>query len=280
MYNWDEPIVYYTSPTFDGYVTTPKFTAELREFFDQYYVDPMTTSQLIEAGRAHLFDFTYPLYNAAIKSDFETHIIRQFFFREIGFDTFGIFKFRLENWLNLNMPYFNKMYLSVPFEDQKSPLDNSHRNDTYSKTTNKDNTVTITNLQKVTDATGTNASNLNNTSNKFNRDIESNTPDTRLQITTGADGVGVIEYASKIDENKSIDTVIATANDTATAKTTDTTNGKTAQTDVETETFTEDTHGKIGIQSYSHLLKEYRDNIARVDKMLYKEMNELFMLLY
>lgn len=281
--NYCDDTVYYSSPTFDGYVTSPKYTAELREFFDQYYVDPMTTAQLIEAGRANLFDFTYPLYNAGVKTQFETGIIRQFFFREIGFDTFGIFKFRLENWLNLNMPYFNKLYLSIAIEDEKSPLDNSNRNETYTKTIDRDNTVAINDLEKVTDANGTSSSDADNTTNRFNRDILSNTPDTRLQLATGEDGsgmTGIIEYASQIDENKSIDKIISSVDDTTTAKTTETTNGTTVQTDNKTETYTQEAHGKIGIQSYAHLLKEYRENLARVDKMLYREINELFMLLY
>jgi len=38
--------------------------------------------------------------------------------------------------------------------------------------------------------------------NQFNRKLEGDTPQNRLQLTTGVDGAGILEYASKIDEDK------------------------------------------------------------------------------
>lgn len=279
---FDEGYTYITSPTFPAYSTLAGYTAELREFFDQYYVAGMTTSTLIEAGRTHLFDFSYPMYDDGVKPFFERKIIRNFFFRGIGFDNFDIFKFRLENWLNLNMPYYNKLYLSAEMENETSPLENMHNTETFTKTTHKDNTIGVDNT-KIIDGGSTLNRGTNSTDNKFNRDIVSNTPDTRLNLTTGEDGsgmTGIIEYASQIDENKSIDKFESAVNDETTINTTDTITGTTTVNGTDTVTFTRELQGKDGGKSYAQLMKEYRENILRVDKMLYSEMNELFSLLY
>jgi hypothetical protein len=54
----------------------------------------------------------YPIFDTNYKAIFETHFIRNFYTREIGFETEGLFKFKLENWLSINMGYFNKMFES------------------------------------------------------------------------------------------------------------------------------------------------------------------------
>src|SRR5690625_397853 len=54
------------------------------------------------------------------------------------------------------------------------------------------------------DKTENETHNTDNTQNEnqFNRNLEGDTPQNRLQLTTGVDGTGILEYASKIDENK------------------------------------------------------------------------------
>lgn len=282
---WDDDcddVTYIIGPTFPNYSTIAGYTLELREFFDQYYTTGMTTSTLIEAGRTHLFDFTYPLYSPSAKTQFETGIIRQFFFREIGFANFDVFKFKLENWLVLNMPYYNKMYQSIVMENQNDPLVNSHLTETSTRTINKTKTIEH-DTTKTIGLTSTIHNTETDTENHFNRDIVSNTPDTRLNLTTADDGTGmhpVIEYASQINEQKSIDVDSNIIDGTTTANTTDAITGTDTITDLDIETFTNTTQGKIGIHSYAKMLKDYRENILNVDKLVYKDMQELFMLLY
>jgi hypothetical protein len=48
----------------------------------------------------------------------------------------------------------------------------------------------------------------------------------------------------------------------------------------EIEDYIESKVGKTGDQSYSKMLNEYRDTFLRIEKMIFKEMNELFMLVY
>src|SRR5690606_40563614 len=54
---------------------------------------------------------------------FETYFIIHFYMREIGFETEGLFKFYLETWLLVHMPYYNQLFKSELIE--YDPLSNS-----------------------------------------------------------------------------------------------------------------------------------------------------------
>lgn len=313
-----------------------KYTAMIKEFCDQFQDGTKKSSELIELARTELFDFDYPIFDEAYKNVFETHFIRNFYMREIGFETFGLFKFHLETWMIINMPYFNKLFESELIEFD--PLINSKVDQTYTKKTDtvrdsqrndennssldrkttSDNTKTGTNtdhLDSSTDktstgkSTNTNSQEMNQSDDDFTRDIEADTPDSRLELTTN-DGEGVLEYASKIKEqntnNASNQTTTGTSdtenslNDTesSTQSGTHTMNQSDNTIGTESNTFndnkistTNDTintmddyiqhrTGKIGIQTYSKMLNEFRSTFLRIETKIFDEMNELFMLVY
>lgn len=267
-----------------------KYTTQLRWYIENQSQDQIDISirERIELGRTKLFDFDYPIFNSDYKKVFETNFIRKFYMREVGFETIGLFKFQLETWLIINMPYFNKMFESemITFD----PLVNSKTELTYNKTTDKNQTdnrdVTNHNTSNATTTTDTtNDGTENETDTSFNRDLESNTPDSRLTITTD-DGSGVIEYASSINENKGTNTQTSDNHSTTHLEdVTDTTSDSTVSddkiTDInETEDFVQSRTGKIGIQTYSKMLQEYRESFIRIENKIFDEMQELFMLVY
>jgi hypothetical protein len=285
------------------------YTMKLGECLDMWVgQEPYNLKDKIEKGRAKLFDFDYPIFDPNYKSIFETHFIRKFYMREIGFETEGLFKFNLETWMLINMPYFNKLFQSelIIFD----PLTNTKEDTTIKKTNDKTQTNTsktdgtsvstnnATNDQTANSTTTNNENQTatgNQTINDFNRYLEADTPDSRLNLTT-ADGEGVIEYASKIQENldkktntntstnevntdgtvdKSSNTVIhATVDDTTSV----TSNGNGTINEI--EDYIQSKTGKIGTQSYSSMLNEYRNSILRVENKIFNEMQELFMLVY
>jgi len=210
------------------------------------------------------------------------------------------------------MPYFNRMFESELIE--YDPLINSKvdviHNKIGGKNQNDSRDIVGSNVNVGSKAStanqtseGTNVSNTNQQSDsevlddQFNRSLESNNPDSRLAITSN-DGVGVIEYASGIKENKDVGsknssgTMVGNGTDTvnsiADVESNDATNSNTnvQSNDVlasvinETEDFVQSRMGKIGVQSYSKMVMEYRLALIRVEKTLFDEMNELFMLVY
>lgn len=242
-----------------------KYSVELRTYIDYHSQDEMlSTRDRIEKGRTKLFDFDYPLFDPNYKKVFETHFIRKFYMREVGSETIGLFKFQLETWLLVNMPYFNKLFESELIDF--NPLENSKVSATHTKTTDKTQTST-------TDGTVNSTSNGTVTEDNFDRQLDSNNPDSRLTITTN-DGQGVIEYASNISENNE-------NNSQETESESDETSHVTNDSEVnETEDYIQSRAGKIGVQTYSKMLDEYRQSFIRIENKIFDEMQELFMLVY
>ena len=71
-----------------------------------------STEDIVENVRKFIFTFSFPFYDDNKLIDFQKKFIKHFFFREIGFETINLFKFRLNESLNLIMPYYNKLYLA------------------------------------------------------------------------------------------------------------------------------------------------------------------------
>jgi hypothetical protein len=158
------------------------------------------------------------------------------------------------------------------------PLNNSKMETTYTKSKDTDGTVDVNTDGKKTNINNQ-TTNGTQTNNGFNRLLESETPESRLAITT-ADGSGVIEYASNIKEGTNNDTI---GNDISTdGVSTDTTDisGKTISDITELETYVQTREGKSGSGTYSKMLTEYRKSLIRIEKEMFKEMQQLFMLVY
>jgi hypothetical protein len=196
--------------------------------------------------------------------------------REIGFETEGLFKFKLENWLSVNMPYFNKLFESelIDFD----PLTNTKLDRT--KDIKNDKTQSQT---SSTDGTSSGTSNQTNsgtaTEDDFTRRLQSDNPDTRLNITTN-DGQGVIEYASEIEEHNANNSKSSDSTSDTTSSDTTSVNSSADATINTTEDYLESVIGKTGSQSYSKMVMEYRETFLRIEKRIFEEMQELFMLVY
>ena len=72
----------------------------------------MELREIIE-NNCNIFDFKYPIFKEEYRKTFEENFINYFYFREIGVETVARFKHNLKTQLNLIMPYYNKMYMSI-----------------------------------------------------------------------------------------------------------------------------------------------------------------------
>jgi len=272
------------------------------------YEDGLTLNEKIEKGRPKLFDFSYPIFDEAYRKVFETHFIKNFYMREIGQETEGLFKLRLENWLNINMPFYNQMFKSEllvydPLTNTKVETTHNRKNET-DRTDNRDvsqQSNTKGNATSDTDSTGkqnvssTSEQTGSTTDDNFDREINSDTPQNRLELTSN-DGQGVIEYASSIQENATNNKQNTTANgkssgeETSTQNVTDkstsnvdstaTQNDKLTSDINEVEDYIENRFGKIGTQSYAQLVNEFRSTFLNIERDIFIAMDELFYQLY
>ena len=271
------------------------YTMELRTYIEQItqYRKGISLSDKIKYGRKHLFDFNYPFFDEDYRHTFEENIIREFYTREIGFETEELFKLKLENWLNINMPYFNKLFELETLKydilnNTDVKIDRERQKDKDSELERDDKRQGTSNTETSGRETVNTSENGSFESNNFNRKINSDVPDTRLQLTTNGDGTGVLEYASEIEENKGNESSKQdrtgnsssnVSNDGSMRNNEDYSRDEKGK-EKEVEDFKEHRRGKIGQQSYSSMVIEYRQSLLRVEKMIHKEMQQLFMLVY
>lgn len=94
-----------------------KYTTELRFICETLcgYTESQGLSkveEIISKSAPLIFDFDYPIFDENYKIPLEKKIIRHYYLREIGFETLGIWKLKLNDKMNEIMPYFNQLYES------------------------------------------------------------------------------------------------------------------------------------------------------------------------
>lgn len=229
-----------------------KYTTELRWIIENGY-----DLQLNE----------YPIFDENYRQKLNQKIINHYYFREIGFETVGLFRFYLKQTMNEIMPYYNQLYESALLEID--PLNTINFTETLTRTKIGND---IKNFNEDTTINSNGDSNSNSTKNTNFKDVESDTPQGMLSI-------GNIEgelYASYARISKNEDTT----NSTAHQETTDTQKRKNDEKinreDNENYTRTE----KGNRESQSELLMKYRETFLNIDMQIINELNDLFMGLY
>lgn len=209
----------------------------------------------------------YPIFDENYRQKLNQKIIDHYYFREIGFETVGLFRFYLKQTMNEIMPYYNQLYESALIEID--PLNTINFTETLTRTKIGNDTK---NFNEDTTVNSNGDSNSNSTKNTNFKDVESDTPQGMLSI-------GNIEgelYASYARISKNGDTT----NSTAHQETTDTQKRKNDEKinreDNENYTRTE----KGNRESQSDLLMKYRETFLNIDMQVINELNDLFMGLY
>lgn len=73
-------------------------------------------NDVIEKARQNIFSFKYPIFDQSYKALLETKILKHYYTREIGFETVGLWKLKLDTKMNEIMPYYNQLYESTLLE--------------------------------------------------------------------------------------------------------------------------------------------------------------------
>lgn len=273
-----------------------KYTTEVRYICEHYAglsasVGYLGVSEVINMARPKVFDFSYPIFDENYRSVLETKILKHYYTREIGLETAGLWKLKLETKLNEIMPYYNQLYKSEliefnPLYEVDLTTDHTrHNNGT------RDNTGS-SNTDSTTHTTGNNTQNVNGTSvgqaigntNGTAWDMFSDTPQ------GGLDGIDANTYLTNARKNTENTDTTSNTNSTVNNTTTDNINSNTDfDSDVtsrdntvyaDTVTYLEHVVGKRGSASYSKMLEEYRDTFLNIDMMIIDELHELFLNLW
>lgn len=209
-------------------------------------------SDILAESWDKVFDFDFPIFDEEYRSVLCQKILKHYYTREIGFETVGLWKLKLDTAMNEIMPYYNKMYQSANLDynplydaDYRRIHEGSDESNTDTKT---DGSVDST---RITEDGGE------------GYQLYSDTPQGALY------GVQDENYLTNATKN------------TRDFRSTDDYNGKN-KTDTTTNYSSTDEYvdhivGKFPGRSYASLIKEYREALINVDMMVIDALRDLFL---
>lgn len=231
----------------------------------------------------------YPIFDENYREGLNEKIIKHFYFREIGFETAGLFKFYLNQKMLEIMPYYNQLYKSEllkfnPFYN----VDRTTQNDGTRTGTNSHSGKTKTNneneLHTTTTDNGNSVTNASDTDTKQYKKVHSDTPQGMLSINDISGETYASDADMGIDTGTKLNNVTNSNANQSTQSGTNTSNISTDNIDNSvsnnTESYLMHVLGKEGSETYSEMLKKYRDTFLNIDMMIIEDLNELFMNVY
>lgn len=218
-----------------------------------------------------IFKFDYPIFDTNYKSALEQKILRQFYLREIAVTPFGRWNIMLNNKLNEIMPYYNQLYESQllkldPFNNVNYKRSYDRNNNGATDTTSRSNETGTTTIDTST----------NGTSSDTGKNIykHSDTPQgtvANLEAGTYMTDANITDANNTVTTDNKANTVDSTNRDT----------DVTANVTINNlEKYSEQIVGKNNAESYSILLKEFRETFLNIDQMILEELESLFFSMY
>ena len=128
---------------------------------------------IIEQAAPKIFSFDFPMFDESYRSVLEKKILKHYYTREIGLETYGLWQLKLDTKMNEIMPYFNQRYKSEtlefnPLYDFDVTRDHKNQKDETGKLVcSATNTGESANTGTVTDA-GTSSQTDDNTATRKN----------------------------------------------------------------------------------------------------------------
>ena len=271
--------------------------------------------EIIEQAIPLIFSFDFPIFDENYREVLCTKILRHYYTREIGLETYGLWKLKLQTKLNEIMPYYNKLYESEllkfnPLYDVNMTTVNSGSktgestnigNNENKRTSNRQDKLSAVQTDedsRTNTLTGSNSEESDSLTagNNINRDMYSDTPQGAL---TGVESGNYLTNARKVTGETNASEV---GKRTGTSNSTETSSGRNSSVNTKeesgsgsetntgftqtvdksknTEDYVMQVMGKTGGVSYAKLLKEFRDTFLNIDMEIIKDLGELFMLLW
>lgn len=297
-----------------------KYTSEVRFICEtltghEESVGYDSIDDIIEQAIPLIFTFDFPIFDENYREVLCTKILRHYYTREIGLETYGLWKLKLQTKLNEIMPYYNKLYESEllkfnPLYDVNMTTVNSGSktgestnigNNENKRTSNRQNKLSGVQTDedsRTNTLTGSNSEESDSLTagNNINRDMYSDTPQGALtgvesgnyltnarKVTgeTNASEVGKRSGTSNSTESSSgRNSSVNTKEESGSGSETNTGFTQTVDKSKNTEDYVMQVMGKTGGTSYAKLLKEFRDTFLNIDMEIIKDLGELFMLLW
>ena len=265
------------------YTTQVRFICEAEAGLKQSVgYDDVNT--VIQNAIPKIFSFDWPIFDESYRNVLETKILKHYYTREIGLETYGLWKLKLDTKLNEIMPYYNQLYKSALLDFNPLYDIDITRNHTGKKTGTEALKGNVgVNGQVIVDNHGnvntTDNTTVANTTTSENIDKFSATPQGAIDNLRNEK---YLTNARMVNDTNTSNGTTTGKTDTSTDSTTDTTTNTTTTTNNSTtinntEDYLETVKGKQGTQSYARLIMEFRETFLNIDMMVIEDLGELFM---
>lgn len=260
-----------------------KFTTELRYIIETLGTGD-TIAEKITSAAPQIFDDSWTTEDSTYKAALEFKILRHFYMREIGAETYALWKLQINSTLAEIMPKYNLFYANLQTAKDKllsnvnvtetQDLTNAQKTSASSETNDTGSTTNKT--------TGSNSSTGNNTgsSNADAWQEYNDTPQGSLQNIQN--GTYLTNATRNRSENSSSANNTSTAESTTesnasnTAHSTGTSSGSADTTENYVKTIIGKNSGTDYIDVYNKLVSGYND----IDQMIINDLNICFINLW
>lgn len=161
-----------------------KYTTEVRYICETAVglgesVEYLGVNGILEKCVSAVFNFDFPIFDESYRKPLEKKILKHFYTREIGFESVGLWKLKLDTKLNEVMPYFNQLYKSEllafnPLFDVDYQTTHTLNRNENTKKDNTGKTITDRNVRTTSD---TNVDTSSTTTGNINTETNSETND-------------------------------------------------------------------------------------------------------
>lgn len=299
-----------------GEVLMSKYTTEVRYICEHFSglsesVGYNDVEQVIKNCLPKVFDFNFPIFDESYRTVIETKILRHYYTREIGLETVGLWKLKLNTKLNEIMPFYNKLYKSEliefnPLYDVELTRERKIKGTGTKDTENGENrngdnhTDTSQSIANNVTENGVDKGNVNGTADGT-QNQNTNGSGTNMYSDTPQGAIADLQ-AGKYLTNATVDSATNTfagASHDSTSQTSENTRNNEINTDnstdssndseynssmdgysnttlSNTEDYLEHVIGSNGGESFSKRLNDYRATFINIDMMVINELEELF----
>lgn len=236
------------------------------------------TNSIIDLAIPKVFNFDFPIFDEKYRVVLEKKILKHFYTREIGEETVGLWKLRLDTRMNEIMPYYNKLYVSELLDFNPLYTHNLTRSHEGTSKNISNETVNTSNNGSV-NSTNHNETNSNGSGSNTGKSTDkySDAPQGGLaNIESGT----YLTNARIVDENSNSNSSSHNESDSSGNVTSidsgNTTSNSNANT---TENYLETVVGYEG-KNASKLLQDYRETFLNIDMLIINNLEDLFMQLW
>ena len=250
--------------------------------------------EILDRAVPKIFDFEWPIFDEEYRVPLEKKILRYFYTREIGCETYGHWKLMLQNKLCEIMPYYNQLYKSELLMAGVNPLNDVD----YTKTGNRTDDGADT---RTTESSGTGNTEVKSTNKVVRSATDSGTNEAVVSGNQGhvrkysdtpqgaLSGVESGTYLTEAEVNTDTDNTTTTTTTNNKEDATDQTDSSGTNKNTTSETtnsrgttnntaeYLERVTGKMGGTSYAKLLRELRESFLNIDGLVLKDLGTLFM---